>query len=579
MTTIPPPLAVVTRIAPGEDVKRYVERTGECSGIPAPLVTSRRLLRRPRPAQDGMTNGLLVAHNLLGHAIGSLEKLKTEHTLWSMYCCGLPEEKHTLQWERLLRQGFGPVRSTRAPVLFSVGEVTNHQCPECEQASLKALWGGFTYFHRRLAVPYASVCPIHKIGLRIINEQLRLYDQQCAGEPNAYQFEMAWILSLHMEHCLDGAPSTSKFNKVAAIATLKAAGWIDANGRIHVQVLVATFIKFFEGAFADARLALLCQSEEHITNALRSLLRTDRGVYPVWCVLFVWFAEQCQSNLLKTTSPSVPPLGTAPPTSLEVKMALDTHGTLKAAANALKVSRQTLTALCRCFGLDFSPRPKKVDANLRQEIHQALTVGMPAEEVVIRYGISLTTLYRELKAWPELLLPGKKKRLAHIEKARLKWMALQDGHPGVADTTLRKLEPAAWSVLYRNDRAWLAARRHTDIEKTPRKPKQYQSDLLNMLNSSLSDAAQLCADEDLAPGRKSDYSLRKIAGITESQYRVMTSKGLIADYRESRTEYIERRLAFAKRQGAGSTMPAWRLAKAAGLRKATIERHTKSTGK
>jgi hypothetical protein len=580
MTTMPRGLRVLPAFGESEDPNKFVERVGGYSGMSSLFVASRRLLRRPNTAMDGMPNGLQEFHDVLGHFYGPLEKLKTDHTLWRLYCCGLPEESYDAQWNRLLYKLPGPVHMTRAPVLYGVGALVNRQCPICEEISLKA---GFTYFHRRLAVPYASICAIHKVLLRVVGEQQRLFDQQCSGASNADQFEMAWQLSVRIEYCLNTPPELSKFNKKAVIASLKVSGWIGENSRLRLQLLLDTFATYFDGAFADARLALLCQSTEHITNALRALLRPDHAVFPIWCVLFVWFAEQCPCPVAHVIRQAVPndSLSKPPrePTCMELKEALKEHVSLKATALALHMPEQTLAALCRRFNLPVKWRAKKIDANLRAEIYKALKEGMRAADVTERFCISLTTLYREMKVWPDLFLPGKRKQLEHIEQARQVWTLLQEAHPEMPETSLRKMQPAAWAVLYRHDRSRLVARRPTVLKKTPRREKTYHPDLLDMLNSSLAAAASSFSDVNTVPGRKSAYSLRKMVGITESQYLTVSEKSLVDDHEESREAFIERRLAHAKNNGASPSLPSWQFAKAAGLRAETIQRHMKSQGK
>ncbi|QDD66641.1 hypothetical protein EJD96_21970 [Herbaspirillum seropedicae] len=450
MNHMPPHMRQIPKAGDGEDLTRLIERAGAYSSM-SPLVTRKKVMRRDYDPIDGMPTGIQDIFDTFGPVWGTLEELITDHTLWGLYCNGIPEYRHQEQWNRLRYRQLGPVHMSRAPLLHGMGARVNRQCTVCEELALKE---GDAYYHRRLAVPYASVCPIHKEPLRLIHEQHRLFDQQCLSEATSYQFERAWQLSVRMEYCIETPPSLSKYRKDAVIETLKRTGWIGANGRLNAQLFVDKFISHNDGAFSDARLALLCQSEEHIRNALAALRRPDHAVFPTWCVLFTEFSEmhQCPVTRASITENKriADPAIAAERTSGELALALEKHRSIKATAVALDMSREELTGLCRRYEIPIAWRAKRIDRTLRTAIYEALRKGMPPEDVISFFGISLTTLYREMKAWPDLLLPGKQKQLEHIKRCREEWEVLLVANPGLNETQLRRINTAAWTVLYRH---------------------------------------------------------------------------------------------------------------------------------
>jgi hypothetical protein len=569
MSTFMKGMYVLPKLAAGEALNKYIERTGTYAGMPSMLVSTRKLLNRPHTALDGMPNGIQEFFDLWGNQVSTLDDLINNHTLWGFYCHGLPKERYEEQWNRLLHRLPGPVRLTRAPTLFGS---TNHiqlQCPKCEEQAQKDL--GFSYFHRRLAVPYVSICALHRIELTSAGTQLKLFDQNCISKPSAYQVGMAWNLAKRLEYCLDISPESSKYNKESVIKTLKCTGWLGANDRLRLDSFVNEFQRFFMNAFADVRLSILCGHEEYIKNALRALMRDDHGVYPIWCILISWVAEACPCQITssaKNTVKAVKSISSIKRDDIENTLA--TFEATPAAAQQLNISKEQLRTLCRLYGIPLQRRPKKIDAHLREEILKALKEGISVDVLTVRFAVSLSALYRELRATPEILLPRKRKLLNHIQQCKQDWKAISATSPDKSQTQLRKENPAVWAVLYRHERTWLIAQHTHKIARQGRKVKRYHPALLNKVITSVTEAESQCTTGAAPPKRKSSYSLSKLIGLTEDQYSALTINQLITDKAETRKEFIDRRIRYAISKGISINSPLWKLAKAAGLREKTI---------
>lgn len=107
-------------------------------------------------------------------------------------------------------------------------------------------------------------------------------------------------------------------------------------------------------------------------------------------------------------------------------------------------------------GIAFPRRAKALRPQRRAALVAALGQGMDKTEAAERFGVSVVTVTTTLRteiglhqAWIEARTSAK--RTQH----RSTWLALSSKHPDCGVRDLRRLEPATYAWLYRNDRAWL----------------------------------------------------------------------------------------------------------------------------
>lgn len=524
---------------------------------------------------DGMQRGMSDLFEIVGHYYyDNVETLIYRHTEYYFYCCGLPREKHQSQFERLAGMLNGPTRLVRLPVLCAFSEGANLRCQECEESQLNDECG-FTYDHRRMTSPFLMVCPIHGTKLTSSTEQLLLFDKSCQPTITRSQIRYSQELGARAAYCMEVPPEISGYHKEDVIEALTQAGRIGENGRLLMSETIADLQKFAQGKFADVRLDHFLQTPNYIDNALRALLRHDRGVHPIWCVIFKWFAEECP----RVASPRLPTeerrrRPTVTPTHEELESQIKLHGTLTATATALDMNLNRVIALCNCYGISYTKRTKRIDAALDAAIQTEYDNGADPAEVAQRCGVSIATAYSRLRSRSDGLSPQLRKIRARTEKAKVAWMRLQTLHPNHSTTQLRRIATDIWTQLHRHDRQWLDSNSPVLRARCRHQKADAPQLLVEKLRLAAQKAKELCMSPHDRPIRQSRYRLQHLLGVSEYAIRKSKEFRQTAHPIEEYGDFVARRISWASKQDIQPSLKQWRLARLAGLRESTIERFT-----
>ncbi|MGF6571588.1 hypothetical protein ABH945_003709 [Paraburkholderia sp. GAS333] len=286
----------------GELVPHFLRRL--CHGahsLSAPPA-SMGLLDTP-PVLNAMPNDLARFHCEFGHLYGTIDELLDRHTLCDLHCCGLPVDRIGLQRARLKRKLFTPTRLSRLPVVLAPTEWTDLRCPECEVEQEREY--GFSFTHRCTEPPFVEVCGIHETALRIRSEDACPYEACRRNVPSNRQQNMALEYSRRVCVAVEMPAAQSQYHKDSVAERLLVSGWASPARRVYFDDLLPRFSFFFKDAFSDGRLAQLVERPELVDTAVRALFRGDRSVHPVWCVLMLWFAENCwRERCVRESRPS-----------------------------------------------------------------------------------------------------------------------------------------------------------------------------------------------------------------------------------------------------------------------------------
>lgn len=573
MTVMNRKILVAPQFPDGEIVNAFLARILSYGGAHSLSLACRRLLNR-RPSLDGMPNYLGLFHQELGHLYGDIDTLIEKHTEFNFICCGLPRAKFPAQRARLIDACKGPVRLCRLPLLFSISENSYLQCPECEEQQKNEF--GFSFIHRRMGAPFVNVCPIHGVPLHSSTGQFLLFDAHCQSKPNSYQLGMTMELGKRVDYCMETSANNSKYHKDSVVEFMKSTGWIAENNRIHLMGFTRRFSSFFDGAFCDERLKILCQTEHLIENAMRALLHAEKGIHPEWCVLFSWFAEEnpytipSQLAVTKTSeaehkrmaSPKVMPL------RVEIEANLSNYKTMKATANAMKISIPLLSSLCKRYEINVSWRPKKLKESLSSQIRDALVNGMSPSEVSTKFNISLASVYRRLADLADVPLPREAALTASIAADKEEWLCALQSNPDMPRNALRKKYPSLWMRLYRNEHDWLMSNQPPHMLITNGVRANPPGQLLSNLNNALAEAADVCTTPEQKRINMSHYRLEQLTRVPPFALRKCEETGLVKKREEPRDDFIRGRLA---RLGSYAGKPST-IAKKAGLREETVRK-------
>lgn len=435
---------LVTSFPDGEVVNSFLGRLATLGNDVSLATVSRELLARGL-GLDGMPSRLDEFHSRIGYLLGERADLENRHTLLHYMLHGLPAERHALQRERLCTTCKGPIRLARLPVLLAPSEGEFLACPECDEEALDEF--GFTYVHRRSVAPLVDVCSAHFCRLRSSTGQGLLFDESCRQTPSVGQMRAAVEFAVRSTSCVEDSDVDSDYSKAGVIRALQRSHWLTENGRFRLQELMTTFQSFFCGRFHDMRLQILVSTADYLEPALHALVRDERAVHTVWCILMTWFAHECECS--KPARPKVLRRAVTELTPDRVRAALCENRTVSAAAESLGTSTHQLTLYCRCAAIAVDSRPSRLDDALLATIRQQLTSGRRPQEVARNACVSLTSAYRVLAAMPEIPPPRKRK-----VTSRNTWRQLSVQRSGAASR--RGKWSIASSRLTTLDAAWAA---------------------------------------------------------------------------------------------------------------------------
>ncbi|WP_060857686.1 TnsD family Tn7-like transposition protein [Caballeronia sordidicola] len=559
----------------GELVNPFVRRVNEMHDFASFQQLSRRFLAR-KPGLDGMPSCLAEFHASVGHLYCDIHTLLQRHTHYHYYCRGLPDSRVAEQRARLLGKLHGPVRLCRLPVMLTPSEGEYLVCPECERESVAVY--GFGYVHRVHVAPFVSVCARHRRPLDSSSRQGLLFDQYCRSTPTEYQLSKAVEFANRSIECIEDDIVGGLYQKSCVRQSLTDSGWITASGRMRLDALIDTFVCFYSGAFVDIRLMLLTSSHEHVGNALRALMRDDRAMHPAWCILMAWFARDCSFASLVSRKAieqvsEQADAGHAPAVDAgTVRNLLSQHGTLTKVAEVLHTSVHQVSLLCRLAGIESSVRSKVLDDSMLESIVTLLKAGKKPVDVSRVTRLSITTIYRVIAAIPDLAFPRDHAALDRIEKTKQAWLALVEQFPHEGVSSLRRRDPASYARLRRAAHPWLKQHSPRDVRCRPRATPVRNVTLLRILGVAAKVASSRFRNGAGRPVRSSSFRMWTSLGLSEYAWNSSSLAAGAHTELEARRDFLMNRVRWALRKSSVQDgMPVWRMAKATGLRKSTIE--------
>lgn len=481
-------LILVTPFPDGETVNSLLSRLADFRNDCSLTAMSRQLLARGEGLDD-MPSRLDNFYTRIGHLFGDRKLLEARHTLLQYWLLGLPPEKHATQRARLWSQCSGPIRLARLPVMLAPSEGRHLVCPECAEEALDQY--GFAFVHRRNVAPFVRTCPLHFCEMRSTARQVSLFDTLCRLQSSRRQFRDTVEFAIRSTSCVEDSNSISRYSKAAIIATLRQSQWLNENNRARVTEFAGTFTSFFRNRFDDRRLETLVSGHEYVAAALRALMRDDRAVHTVWCILFAWFAEYCECS--RTQSLRAP----------------EPEGKLLRKEQPNTVPEATFNS--RLHG---------------QSVNRDVNSCGPA----YRKGPLRSILPPPHTPPPE------------------KFMKTRRDIPERSNHPKPQLNSRHLRLRQRRSEA-----------------------LLTVLCHAVDRAADNLDSLACPPTRHSCYRLRAMLGISEYALNSSLPASVLGAFKQTRDEYISRRIRWAADHGAPANSQEWHLARVARLRQATLQ--------
>ncbi|MGT2430937.1 TnsD family Tn7-like transposition protein [Cupriavidus basilensis] len=557
---------LITPFPDGETVNSFLRRNGTFAGDSTLGRISRELLAR-RPGLDGMPSRLDEFQARIGYLFGKRDALEAKHTLLAYELLGVPPDRHEIQKARLRMRCTGPIRSSRLPVLLAPSERTFLVCPECGEEALERY--GFSFTHRRDVAPFVVACPDHFCWLRSSAQRQLLFDAQCRRALSTEQLPNAIRFAMHSAACVEADEMLSAYRKAGVVDALRNTHWLTEGNRFRLSELIETFQSFFRDHFDDCRLDNLVSTPNYVEAALRALMREDRAIHAVWCILLTWFTQNCECRRPCNSARRHREVKVL--CDDRVRTALSLHGTVVSAANELGTSAHQLTIFCRCAGIPVDARPSKLDNTTLATIRQHIVAGMHPQEIARATQMSTSSIYRVLAAMPSVESHYRRLVRRSTDEAKQLWLMFREEHPEAAQTQVRRKAPATFAVLHRNAPEWLK-------RVTPRAASAHARVCVRRSSVALSalaratDAAWTHLDSfDGPPVRRSAYRLRELLGINEYALNSSIAHSALSPFSQTRDDYIAARVSWVTRCGPQVRLDDWRIARAAALRLTTLK--------
>lgn len=140
----------------------------------------------------------------------------------------------------------------------------------------------------------------------------------------------------------------------------------------------------------------------------------------------------------------------------ELLSRIDAGMSVTAAAAAVGIATGTAMAWAAKAAITVARRPKLLKLDVRKQVIRALRRGIDKAVIAKSYGISIQTVTTTLRTEMGLADAWHGARFTQaMRRARADWAAIAARHPHATYTDIRRMAPAAFAWLYRNDRAWL----------------------------------------------------------------------------------------------------------------------------
>lgn len=396
-----------------------------------------------------------------------------------------------------------------ANLKFQMGILTsrfraNHPlkaCVDCMEIDRHAV--GWAYWHLEHQYPGVWVCPVHG---RLLNESnlkangverflwhlpdvahFRTFDSELGADiaPTGTLFRISKLtVNLLRDETL-GRLDVAQLHRLYR-AELDGRNLLTAKGGFRLREIASQFEAHVRPLRQLSEFAALPATVDEAYHQLSRHLRTPRtGTHPLRHIVMIdWLVGDCERFLeryAQVVSKWQVHVSQGKHDELEPHLALlnghkkedlaaliQHHGSsVRAAAAELGIDTATAMAWAAQMGIQVSRRPKKLKHEIRESLITRLREGAEKAAVAIEFSISVETVTHVLRTEIGLHSAWKEVRFQHaLNNARALWEGLTSSHAHLGIKLLRRMHPATYAWLYRNDRTWLVAQSPAHVTRT-----------------------------------------------------------------------------------------------------------------
>ncbi|MBW4599042.1 MAG: TnsD family transposase [Calothrix sp. FI2-JRJ7] len=602
-------------------IARYHIRSGNIS----PKITQQEVFNSQSTVAtaDLPSNLDALIDNLKYISNYQIENFIYKHTLFPFYHPFLPPQRGVQVIESMKGENGGDIHTKIGITASSIAMPSYFRfCPKCLEEDLENY--GEPYWHRLHQISGVLVCQNHQVFLQNSTATLHGLNKHeyyaaslecCIANPNQQNFsnhtlKKLTLLAQDIEWLINNKlPSQDArwFDKQYKFLLIQK-GLANANGRVKLKQLLDEFIFFYGREMLGALDSMVDYEDE--SNWLFAIVRKHRkSFHPIRHLLFIRFLTEAVAEFF-TADYQYKPFGNAPWLCLNAAADhyLQPVVTNLTVTHCLENKRPLGTFFCDCGMIYCRTGPDKTEQDklrigkiiqfgsvwekkLKDLVEvQRLSLRETARQMnvdaktVCRYVSKLklrscwktlkNTQFTEFENIPE---PNTDSATAIQLQHRAAWLGLQQQHPKASKTSLRKMSPATYIYLYRNDREWL-------YQNSPSLRKPISSIVKvdwderdkHILKKAMDTVQSLLNQEKLVRINKS--RIAKNIGSLALIEKHLDLMPLTKAYLESVTETIEefqiRRIKWAIKRldDCGEEILAWKVLRLAGLRENYTEK-------
>ena len=434
--------------------------------------------------------------------LGTAEQIIRDRTLLPFY---LPFKSLSLAQQAVVAMrgdGIGHLKYRLGLLTSGLGAAHPLKaCSSCMRCDLDSY--GWAYWHRVHQLPGSWLCLAHQRALHVSHfglEQVarfawvlpmsaRCGSVACLDELEETSKKKGWLLKLAGLSCAAIDYETGCFSDPTKISgairnRMQDMGMTYASGRVRWQSVepwlsqLASYLACVPEMNQQADKAL-------IQSQLAQLLSGGALCHPLKYLMWIasWFdgledfqkeydsiaANTGESIYLERTATGVQEVASGP-NLLQQKIlmaAIQGEISLTAAAKKSAVSYDTMASWASREAFEPPRRPKKLDTKIWGQAVKMFREGAEKTEIAHVCSVSVVTATRILRTVPGLHDHWHQVRYERRQAmARAAWENISNLHAYLGIKALRRLEPAAYAWLYRNDRSWLTA----SLYRVPKSP-------------------------------------------------------------------------------------------------------------
>nr|WP_314898648.1 TnsD family Tn7-like transposition protein [uncultured Deefgea sp.] len=482
----------------------------------------------------------------------------------------------------------GGIKTLLGLVASQIGANTQLRfCPSCMVCDQNQY--GQAYWHRMHQLPGIWVCSTHKkilleVDMKWLEKQLRRLvlpdNKELIEHSSVLPVELAQLeflfhvaqLSTHILHTNLGVVPLQFWQKLY-LQRAEALGFTLPSGRLRLAPLHAYLLASLNQLPTKLEFKACEMPIQNLPNWILLLFRKPRGAYHPLKHLILASGMGFNDEITDVDKFQV--IQTAAPKSLEQHIVgresdellrqtlAKTGGSLCQAAKLTGISVTTLRLDAARLGLATQTKPQKLTSSIIEQLKHHFIAGLTLNEISTKENISLPTLYRFQRIFPDIANQWRVQREIQERAER-------------RQRYLVSMQKQDYIWLYRHDRTWLQQQIQTHKRPISNSKKRVDWDIRDkQLAKRVTEWAAIEMQAKKRPARVTSSLIGKslhVAGwLNFYSDKLPLTNEVIKSLIETPDQFYFRRLEWARRELIAKELPIvrWRLLKMASIRPPT----------